>query len=239
MNSKSRKYFTPIEVASMPEAVEERLRNYFIQSNLKPGDPLPKENELAESLGVSRNVVREALSRFKMLGLIESRKKRGMVLTAPSLLNGFERVLHPTFLGEKNLLEIFEMRIVLELGLADLLFQRKTVEDIEELDKILKRKHRQSDMEKAILEEEVTFHGKLYEISKNDTLKGFQNLLVPIFKFVVDHPDILNDKQKSTTVKHEDLLEALKGDDVERFRMAMKEHLRPHIESLHAYKLGL
>lgn len=54
---------------TMPDIVEMRLREYLKQKSLKPGDPLPKEVDLAESLGVSRNVVREALSRLRMLGM--------------------------------------------------------------------------------------------------------------------------------------------------------------------------
>ena len=80
---------------TMADVVESRLRDYFKKKSFKPGDALPKELELAEALGVSRNVVREALSRLRMLGMIESRKKRGMILSSPDILGAFERVLDP------------------------------------------------------------------------------------------------------------------------------------------------
>ena len=56
---------------TMADVVELRLRDYLREKSFKPGDPLPKEMDLAESLGVSRNVVREALSRLRMLGMVE------------------------------------------------------------------------------------------------------------------------------------------------------------------------
>ncbi|MCK7555515.1 winged helix-turn-helix domain-containing protein [Chitinophaga sedimenti] len=65
----------PISSKSMAEQVEQSLREYFAREAFKPGDPLPTELELAAALGVSRNVVREALSRFKMLGIIESKRR--------------------------------------------------------------------------------------------------------------------------------------------------------------------
>lgn len=68
---------------TMADIVEVKLREYFKKKLFKPGDALPKELELAEALGVSRNVVREALSRLRMLGMIESRKKTGNDIIKP------------------------------------------------------------------------------------------------------------------------------------------------------------
>ena len=64
---------------TLVDKVEEKLRDYFREMDLMPGDPIPKEMELAESLGIARSVLREALSRLRMLGLIKSRTKRGMI----------------------------------------------------------------------------------------------------------------------------------------------------------------
>src|SRR5699024_6216025 len=89
----------PIDSLTMVDQVELRLRAYFREKALQPGDPIPKETELAEALGVSRNVVREALSRFRMQRLVESKKKRGMVFSRPDLLRGIKRLLDPQILG--------------------------------------------------------------------------------------------------------------------------------------------
>ena len=64
----------PLVVQTMADKVEESLGKYLREKGFKAGDLLPREVELAEALGVSRNVVREALSRFKMLGIIESKR---------------------------------------------------------------------------------------------------------------------------------------------------------------------
>ena len=63
--------------ATLAENVERQLLDYIRHERLTPGAPLPKEEELAERLGISRHIVREGLSRLKALGLVESRKKRG------------------------------------------------------------------------------------------------------------------------------------------------------------------
>src|SRR5690606_11824567 len=77
------------------DKVEISLRNFFNEANLKPGDRIPKEVELAKALGVSRTAVREALTRLKLLGIVDSRKNRGMIITRPDLLSNVRRVMDP------------------------------------------------------------------------------------------------------------------------------------------------
>ncbi len=217
----------PISVNTRADMVELRLREYLNKKELKTGDVLPTEMELAEALGVSRNVLREALSRLRMLGLIESKKKRGMILTNPDILGSFERVLNPLLMDTSTLQNLFELRLVLESGLADLLFIRKTDKDIKELQAIV-------DNEKFIdddvfrVNSEIAFHGKLYEITGNDTLKRFQIMLLPLFDYVLKNEN----RSVKSNVSHGDLVKILKDGTKEDFVIGMREHLRPHFELL-------
>lgn len=219
----------PIAVNTRADLVEIQLREYLDKKGLKAGDVLPTEMDLSEALGVSRNVLREGLSRLRMLGLIESKKKRGMVLTSPDILGSFERVLNPQFMDTSTLKNLFELRLVLESGLADLLFLRKTDEDIKELEMIIK-KEKSSDNDVFRVNSEIAFHGKLYEITGNDTLKRFQIMLLPVFDYVVKHEN----RSIKSNVSHADLVKILKDGTKEDFVLAMREHLRPHYENLSA-----
>lgn len=221
----------PIISLTMADMVEVKLQQYLKDNDFKIGDSIPKEVELAEALRVSRNVIREALSRFRMFGLIESRKKRGMVLASPDILGGIERVLHPKLLSESVLKDIFEMRLVFELGMAELLFMRVTPNDIKNLVKIVKNK-RKIDTTLFKLENEIEFHGRLYEITGNDTLKRFQVLLLPVFEHVIEYETGRLTKPKVGSATHEDLVKELKNGSIESFRTAMHLHLSPHFEML-------
>ena len=66
----------PIENMTQVDRIEMNLHDYFRNENFLPGDSIPKEIELAEAMGVSRTAMREALTRFKTLGIIESKKNR-------------------------------------------------------------------------------------------------------------------------------------------------------------------
>ena len=224
----------PIKSMSLVDEVEIRVMQFIKDNKLKSGDPIPKELEFAAALGVSRTVVREAILRLRTIGIIDSKKHKGMVLTQPDIIGNFEKAIKSNLLGEETLKDIFELRLILEMGMADLLFARITEKDIKELDKIASKEEKlQRDSTIFTLDLEVDFHGKLYEISGNTTLKRFQDLLLPVFRYV--HENMLpggdNFKYSSGKfIRHRDILNELKDGTPESFRVAMRQHLEPHFD---------
>lgn len=227
MLSELSKDLEPIGNTTMADVVELRLREYLKKKSFLPGDALPKETELAQALGISRNILREALSRLKMLGMIESKKKRGMVLAKPDILGSFEKVLDPLIIDKDTLQDIFELRLVLEMGLADLLYIRKEEKDIDALEEIAKSQA-SNKAQPFRIKNEIEFHGKLYEMTGNDTLKRFQSMLLPIFGYVVT----LEKTPSLSNISHLDLVHILRKGTKEEFRQAMQEHLQPHFNRL-------
>ncbi|PGH38967.1 MAG: GntR family transcriptional regulator, partial [Candidatus Nephrothrix sp. EaCA] len=158
-----------IDTSSLVDRVEKNLVELFIEKKFKVGDPIPKELELAEALGVSRTVIREALLRLRMMGLIDSRKKRGAVLTSPDLVSILEKSMNPKILDKATLKEIFEIRLALEIGMADFIIERVKQEDIAELIAIVSTGPSSPQNVIFDIEQEIRFHGKLYDITGNET----------------------------------------------------------------------
>lgn len=217
------KGLNPIVNRTMADEVEDRLREYFKEQGFKPGDVLPKETSIAESLGVSRNVVREALSRFRMLGMIESKKKRGMVLAVPNIMSGLDRMLEPNWLNESLRGQLFELRLILEIGLADLIFMRKKDNDIVKLKEIIAREEKAESNEERV-KCDIEFHSHLYKMTGNDTLRKFQKLLLPVFDHVLKY-ESENEPILKGKISHKDLLETIKSGTPGEFRKNMREHL--------------
>lgn len=215
----------PLEARSRVDEVELWLMKFLAENDLKAGDVLPKEVELAEGFGVSRTVIREALTRLKVMGLVESVKRKGSVVTYPDVLSNLERVLHPQILDRDTLHDIFEIRLVLEVGMADLLFARVTEGDLTELDEIVAG---EPETPNTIFDSdfEVRFHGKLYAISRNRTLQRFQAMLLPVFAYVNENGR-LKKKVQSTApfVTHRELVDVLRNGTPEEFRRAIRQHL--------------
>src|SRR4029079_15921791 len=104
--------FKIVDTSSLVDKIEANLVELLQQQKLKVGDAIPKEIELAASLGVSRTVIREALLRLRVMGLIESKKKKGAVITSPDLFAIMGKSMNPHVLSQETLKEIFEIRLV-------------------------------------------------------------------------------------------------------------------------------
>jgi len=221
-----------IDTSSLVDKVESSLVELLQERKLKVGDTIPKEIELAASLGVSRTVIREALLRLRMMGLIESKKKKGAVITSPDLFGIMGKSMNPHILDQDTLKEIFEIRLVLEIGMADLLFLRVTKKDIAELKEIVSNEPPVAKYHLFNIEHEIAFHGKLYEISGNQTLKKFQRMLLPVFDFVHNSGLLKKQPLLKTFVSHKDLVKILEKGTPEEFRNGMRNHLQNHFARL-------
>lgn len=222
----------PMDTSSLVDKVEDSLVDLLQKRKLSVGDVIPKEIELAEALGVSRTVVREALTRLRIMGLIESKKKKGSVITSPDIFGLMSKSMNPHILAPDTLKEIFEIRLVLEIGMADLLFHRITKEDIAALRQIVSDEPPATQYHLFNIEHEIAFHGKLYEITGNETLKKFQKMLLPVFDYVHNSGLLKKQPMLKTFVSHKELVEILENGSPEQFRNGMRSHLENHFTRL-------
>ncbi|MBE7169479.1 MAG: FadR family transcriptional regulator [Williamsia sp.] len=222
------------DTSSLVDKVEANLVRLLQERKLKVGDAIPKETELAELLGVSRTVIREAMLRLRMMGMIESKKKKGAVITSPDLFGVMSKSMNPHILDQDTLKEIFEFRLVLEIGMADLIFYHITREDIEELKRIVSKEPQATQHHLFHIEHEIAFHGKLYEITGNETMKKFQRMLLPVFDYVHNSGLLKKPPSLKKFVSHKGLVDILENGSPELFRNAMRNHLENHFARLFA-----
>ncbi|MBN1515065.1 FadR family transcriptional regulator [Candidatus Sumerlaeota bacterium] len=217
--------FEPIQQNSLADICEAKIRRAIIEGGLKPGDALPGEMELAKKMGVSRNVVREALSRLRMLGVLESRKRRGMILREPVLLDGITRVLDLPVLSDKTKRELLELHIVQEVGHAHVIMDRVRQDHLERLEEIVAREERNPNDKNLAADCDMEFHRVLFEAAENELLSQFQTMLRT---FMTDYArGFLADRfEDPQFVDHRMLLEALKRKDAVLFHDLMQKHLR-------------
>ena len=106
----------------LTEQITERLLSLIRSGHLKVGSKLPPERELAEMLGVSRTMVREALSALQLAGIVERRPGLGTVITrvAPPGV-GIDRYVQASV----SIAELIEARMAVEFGITHLLCEHK------------------------------------------------------------------------------------------------------------------
>ncbi|SFH00597.1 FadR/GntR family transcriptional regulator [Pedobacter insulae] len=224
--------FKQVDTSSLVDRVEDNIVQLLQEKKLKVGDSIPTELELCSNLGVSRTVVREALLRLRMMGLIESKKKKGSVITSPDIFGVLSKSMNPHILDQGTLKDIFEIRMVLEIGMADFIFQHITQPDIEELKAIVGNEPNATQNHLFNIDHEIAFHGKLYDITGNPTLKKFQSMLLPIFDYVHNSGLLKKQIQFDKYVSHKGLVDILENGSPELFRNAMRNHLENHFNRL-------
>ena len=229
------------EDLSLVEQTQRDILKYISQHSENPH--LPKEQEFVEILSVSRVVVREALSRLRALGIIETKRKRGTVVVAPEIFAVLKTIIASGVLDKDTLRDLYQLRIMLEVGMADFIYLKKTPDQMEMLDEIvseeveLEREMTMAETEeqrysvaKKLTDVDIRFHSALYEMTGNKSLIDFQYILRHLFTLY--RPKIKADYHSRTIVSHVSLFNLLRTGTADSFRMAMRLHLKTQFENM-------
>jgi len=222
--------------ASLADRVVSYVSEQVASHALKPGDKLPTETTLMSLVGVSRTVVREAISRLQASGVIETRHGIGSFVLEPRREPLGLDVVPATTLTD--LLSVMELRISLETECAGLAAQRASERDIADiraaLDAIGVASRAGGDSSAA----DLRFHVAVASATGNryfvDILTQMGTALIPRHR--VDSPGLANSDAAAyvarVNVEHESILDAIRRRDPEGARAAMRMHLSSSRERL-------
>jgi GntR family transcriptional regulator, transcriptional repressor for pyruvate dehydrogenase complex len=221
---------------NLAEFVVSRLTEQIEASVLKPGDKLPTESQLMETMSVSRTVIREAISRLQAAKVIETRHGIGSFVLEPTKQSiGLEVVPGTTL---RDVLAILELRISLETECAGLAAQRAKSADIARiraaLDAIAAKRASASDS----VEADLDFHVAVAQATGNryfvDILVQLGTALIPRER--VDSASIAREDPSAylslVNREHESIFDAIARRDAESARAAMRMHLSNSRERL-------
>ncbi|HEY1385480.1 MAG TPA: FadR/GntR family transcriptional regulator [Dongiaceae bacterium] len=219
--------------SQLVKALTERIR----AGALKPGDRLPTEQELIEEFKVSRTVVREAISSLKAAGLVATQQGVGaFVLQAesspPFRIDGANLSLL------KDVISVLELRIGIESDAAALAAQRRTQAHLDAMRNALDRMTAAIDAEEDAVAPDFDFHRTIAEATGNRHFTHLFSylgaLLIPRARlqtfryFAADRKEYL----RRVNREHEDIYQAIRRQDADAARSAMRLHLSNSRERL-------
>jgi len=123
----------PMEKQNLSERITERLIAAIRSGELSAGQKLPSETELAASLCVSRNILREAIKTLEMFGVIESIHGRGTFLSGDAAARIANLGFVAALAQNRSVQSLLDSRLVLEPGLAEMAALRRTEDDLRSL----------------------------------------------------------------------------------------------------------
>ena len=164
---------------SLPEVIEEKLRELIESGELPPGERLPNEPELARRMGVARSSVRTALQRLEVLGVVEVRRGRGWFVRRKPATNVPQGELIE-WIAERRFRigELLEVRMALEGMAVSLAAARATEGEIDDIAKLSKEHHAAHTLDERVQSGEA-FHDAIVRASRNELLLATYRMLVP------------------------------------------------------------
>ncbi len=231
-NQLSEPLLRPMEQKSIVDRIIARLISAVVNGQLKPGQKIPTETELADSMGVGRNSVREAIKALVTVGVLVIRRAEGTFVA-----DGFnDRMMEPMVYG--LILEggstqaVLELRHIFEVGVLQLAIEKAVEADIDRLRAALnffEKTVREAPTTEAVMMADFAFHDELQRIAGNP--------LVEKISFVVER--VARDSRQKATERfiaggelpemlalHKNLFEVVASRDKTRVVDVMNDHFR-------------
>jgi DNA-binding FadR family transcriptional regulator len=193
-----------------------KIKDLIVSGEFAPGARLPKETELAERLGLSRNSLREAVRALALVGVLEPRQGDGTYVTSlePELLLAGTSFVSDLLTGP-TLRELYEVRRILEPTATALATPRLVDDDFEAIEESLERMDN-ADGTQAFIDADVDFHHVIVSACGNTTLASLiQNLSGGTLRARVWRAIHERDAVESTRRLHHDIYRALRKRDAE------------------------
>jgi GntR family transcriptional repressor for pyruvate dehydrogenase complex len=162
--------------APLADQVFGALQAEIVDGRLKAGERLPIEPQLAASFGVSRTVIREAVSRLRNDGLVTTKQGSG-IYVADGPVNRIFRMAPNSLENAETIREIFELRLGIEVEAAAHAAKRRTPENLQSLQKALKAIDATKAGADFGVEADVNFHRAVAAACGNAKIAAFQNYL--------------------------------------------------------------
>ncbi|RQD71856.1 MAG: FadR family transcriptional regulator [Tindallia sp. MSAO_Bac2] len=228
--------FEQVKTKRVYQQIVDQIKGLLKKGELKPGDKLNSERELAETLGVSRASVREALAAMEHLGILETRQGEGTFIADHYQKPLIEPFLIMTLMDPEANMELLEVRKILEVQAVELATLRCDEEDLEKLETYIELMEK--DLGRNILGEEndASFHFCIAEATKNRALIRIMHTISDSLEQSMRRGRYRLFAKRGNAEKlydqHLKIFEGIRSRDPEKAKEAMLSHLSFVVEEL-------
>lgn len=221
--------FSQIRSYKISEEIVYQIKSLIKEGKLLPGEKLPPERTLADSLGVGRSSLREAINILETLGFVEIRKRQGIFIrsvSSPIMSDPLIQILEE---DESKLYELYELRKDIESASTYMAAKLRTKADLATMREFLKRMERDVQKSRLSLSDDVAFHLAIARSTHNflrvHILKNILDLADDYMGLIVQK---LNEEKTNNYLvveQHKKIFQAIQKGDQEGARTLMYDHL--------------
>ena len=224
----SGKEFRTVRKTRVSQDIIDQIRDLITSGRLKPGDRLPAERQLAQTFSVSRSAVREAIRALESLGIVVARAGEGTFVATPPEGQGRDPIMASLFQAWNTQRSLFEVRRVLEPGLAALAARRARPEQIEKLRAVLDDQKGKVQARESYMKEDTAFHYLVAEATRNEILLRVTDSLMELLRETRDTSRKIGARPARSLKQHQAILNAIEA----RKPLVAERRMREHISAI-------
>jgi GntR family transcriptional repressor for pyruvate dehydrogenase complex len=216
-----------IKKNNLKDQVASQIISMVVTRELKVGNKLPSESELANMFSVSRTPLREALKMLNLMGIVKTRHGDGSFITEIPVESYMEPFKTMVRLNNEVLRDLMEIRRILEGDMVRLASLRARKEEIEEIRAtLMKQIYVFEDKKREVLiQEGFRFHRTIAKATGNELLLKLLNIIGSLFIRSREEAICNWEIEKILLENHKKLFERIEARDAEGAQRAMVEHL--------------
>jgi len=227
--------FQHIELKKPVDIIIGQIQHLITSGVLKPGDRLPSERALSEKLGVGRGYVREAIKKLEFYGILKTLPQSATYVASLGVKALEGLIANVLALDQSDINSLLETREILEINAARLAASRADKRDLQELVEAHEIYQRQIQERGVGMADDLFFHLKVAECSKNTVLMSLISILTPDVIAISNKMNVERDgRPQAALVEHQAILEAIKLRDPQKAVAAMEVHMRRAREQFNA-----
>ncbi|MBI4839614.1 MAG: FadR family transcriptional regulator [candidate division NC10 bacterium] len=226
MKSVSPEAFQAVQKIRVSEEIIDQVRDLIVSGRLQPGDRLPAERELARTFRVGRSAVREAIRAMESLGIVEARAGEGTFVATLPESHGRDPITATLFQAWSAQRKLFEVRRLLEPGLAALAARRATAEQVEKLRGVLGEQEVQVQRGETGVMQDTMFHFLIAEATGNEVLLRIVENLMDLLRKTRETSLQHGDRPARSLKQHRAILSAIEARDPAAAERRMRDHIR-------------
>ena len=222
-------YLKNLKKESVVQSVINVLTDAMKNKELKPGDKIPPEPELAASLGIARSSVREAIKILTYLGVLESKRAEGTFVCDGFKESMIDPMVYGIILNQDSFENLMELREMTEAGIMRLAILKHDALEIKALETLLEQMRESLDGEEPVenfFNIDNQFHDAISEMAKNplaDKISRVVRTLTYAMRYDTVAAMINGGRGAELVAAHQELLDALKSRDVSNLSAVVRE----------------
>ena len=218
--------FKTIQKSSTPEIIINEIIQHIKSGELKPGSKLPTERDMSQMFGVGRSSIREAIKALVLLGYLESSQGKGTFIRKDLPVSDMTLSNLQHTLAAEQIMELMELREILECNAVKLAAERARPEDIRRINEALERMQACKADIKKFYDPDFDFHVAIAEATHNEMICEIMKQIVEkshesYEKFMPDR--LCPPEQAILTARR--IVSCIEDGKAEEASRCMKEHL--------------